>query len=342
MSELQGTWYDGQSSRTRAVRLRATAGNLRIETDAEETQDWPLSAFTISPRLGSTPRILQLPGGGRIECADSPLLAQWFPRPPSRIEAAADWLERRRVAILGAAITTVLATVVFMRVGVPWLATEIAERMPPAVERHISEQVIALLERMHFEPTQVPEPRRRSLERGFRALVAAEARSEQMRLRIVSAPGIGPNAFALPDGSIFMTDELVELAKSDEELLAVLAHEAGHHVHRHGMRQTLESSSVFVLTGMLFGDMSGSSLAVSIPAVLLSNGFSRGHEREADAYAFDLLRRKGYSPNAFASMMRRLSQELPKGMEEGAAGYLSTHPPSPERIAAAERAARGE
>lgn len=342
MSELYGTWYDGQSSRTQAVRLHATVDQLRIETDANQANVWPLSALVISPRLGSTPRILQLPDGGRIECPDSPLLAQWFPQPPSRIEAAADWLERRRMAILGAAMATVLATVVFMRVGVPWLATEIAERMPPPVERHLSAQVIVLLERLHFEPTQVPAARCQRLERGFHALVAGEPRSEQMRLRIVSAPGIGPNAFALPDGSIFMTDELVELAESDEELLAVLAHEAGHHVHRHGMRQTLESSSVFVLAGMLFGDMSGSSLAVSIPAVLLSNGFSRGHEREADAYAFGLLRRKGRSPKAFASMMRRLSQELPKGMEEGPAGYLSTHPPSPERIAAAERAARGE
>lgn len=343
MNGIHGTWYDGQSSRTRAVRLHATLGrNLRAETEAGESHDWPLSALTISPRLGNTPRILRLPDGGRIECPDSPLLAQWFPRPSSRIEAFADWLERRRLAILGAAIATVLATVVFMRVGVPWMATEIAKRMPPAVERHVSGQVIALLERMYFKPTEVPSARRQALERGFRALVATEPRSEQMRLRIVRAPLIGPNAFALPDGSIFMTDELVELAESDEELLAVLAHEAGHHVHRHGMRQTLESSSVFVLAGMLFGDMSGSSLAVSIPAVLLSNGFSRGHEREADAYAFDLLLRKGHSPKAFASMMRRMSQEIPRGMEEGVAGYLSSHPPSPERIAAAERAARGE
>ena len=39
---------------------------------------------------------------------------------------------------------------------------------------------------------------------------------------------IDANAFALPSGIIVMTDELVELAKSDDELISVLAHEIGH------------------------------------------------------------------------------------------------------------------
>lgn len=339
MNILQATWFDGRTTRARPVRLYVDAGMLHIDEDGSEPLRWPLASIRVSPRLGSTPRILQLPDGGRIECADVPMLREWFGAPSSRIEAFVDWLERRRLAIVAAAVLTVLATVALVHTGVPWLAQEIAERMPPAVERHVSNQVVALLERVHFSPSQVPAIRQQSLQRAFVAMVAGEPRSQDMRLRIVHAPGIGPNAFALPDGRIFMTDALVQLAQSDEERLAILAHEAGHHVHRHGMRQALESSSVFLLAGMLFGDVSGSSLAVSIPAVLLSNGFSRSHEREADAYAFDLLLRRGRSPKAFAAIMRRLSQEVPADMDEGTVGYLSTHPSSPERIRAAEQAA---
>lgn len=342
MSELAGIWYDGQSSRSRAVRLYSpVAGCLRIDAGPDDAHDWSLRDIAISPRLGRTPRILRLPDGGRIECADAPLLAAWFPRAPSRVEALADGLERRRWAIAAAAAFTAVFIFAFLRFGVPWAAMEVAERMPSSVERHVSDQVVVLLERMHFSPSRVPAARREKLQREFRALVAGESRSQQMRLNIVSAAVIGPNALALPDGRIYLTDELVALAGSDEEILAVLAHEAGHHVHRHGMRQALESSSVFLLAGMLFGDASGSSLAVSIPAALLSNGFSRGHEREADAYAFDLLRRHGHSPRAFASLLQRLSRKLPSEIEQGPAGYLSTHPPSPERIQAAERAAAG-
>ncbi|MGH8078514.1 MAG: M48 family metallopeptidase [Lysobacter sp.] len=340
MSELVGTWFDGRSSRARGVRLRLSPpADIRFETDEGEIHDWPVAEIAISPRLGSTPRVLRREGHGQIECADSPLLGAWLPGRSSRIEAFADWLERRRMAIATAAVVTVLATVAFVQFGVPKLAKVVAERMPHSVERHATKQVVAVLERTHFEPTRQPASRQQHLQREFATMVQGEPRAEQMRLHIVDAPAIGPNAFALPDGQIYVTDGLMELAGSDDELLAVLAHEAGHHAHRHGMRQTLESSSVFLLAGMLLGDVSGSSLAVSIPAVLLSNGFSRGHEREADEYAFALLQRRGRSSQAFADIMRRLSKGVPAGMEEGPIGYLSTHPPSPKRIAAAEEAA---
>lgn len=332
-------WYDGESSRARAVQLTCADGVLLLAFDDGSHGQWPLQTITISPRLGSTPRILRLPDGARVEVADSPDLERWFKHTGSRIEGFADWLERRRAAIFASAALVLVATVAFLHFGMPWLAREAAQRMPPAVERHASEQVVAMLERVHFHPSQLPAERRTELERRFRALVAGEPRYADLRLSIVRAPGIGPNAFALPDGRIFVTDELIELAANDDEVLAVLAHEAGHHVHRHGMRGALESSSIFLVAGVLFGDVSGSSLAVSIPATLLTSGFSRGYEREADAYAFDLLLRRGQSPKAFAAMMRRLSADLPDGLEHGAVGYLSTHPPSPERIAAAERAA---
>lgn len=331
--------YDGQSSRMRAARLDCADGFLQLAFEDGQLQQWPLEAVRIRPRLGNTPRLLQLPDGGRVEVADSPELERWFPDGGGRIEGWADWLERRRSAILGSALLVLAATVLFLRNCMPWLAREAAERMPPVVERHVSEQVIALLDRLHFEPSQVPAARRATLEQRFLQLVRGEPRSAQMRIVFVDAVRIGANAFALPDGRIFVTDQLLELAGSDDEVLAVLAHEAGHHVHRHGMRSALEQSSVFVTAGLLFGDASGSSLAVSIPVTLLGSGFSRGHEREADAYAFDLLRRHGQSPKAFASMMRRLSAQVPEALEKGPIGYLSTHPPSPERIAAAEQAA---
>ncbi|MFC3549846.1 M48 family metallopeptidase [Lysobacter cavernae] len=340
MNELTGQWFDGRSSRALGVRLRlAMPGVLRVEDAQGDAHDWPLAEITLSPRLGSTPRMLRRHGHGQIECADSPLLDAWLPRHSSRIEAFADWLERRRTAIALAAFVTVLTTVGFVQFGVPALARVVAERIPQAVERHASAQVVVLLERSHLAPTQQSPDRQARLQREFAHLIQDEPRASQMQLRIVDAPGIGANAFALPDGRIYVTDQLLAQVGSDDALLAVLAHEAGHHVHRHGMRQALESSSVFLLAGMLFGDVSGSSLAVSIPAVLLSNGFSRGHEREADAYAFGLLERRGRSPQAFADMLRRLERSSPKGRAEGAAGYLSTHPPNPERIRAAEAAA---
>jgi Zn-dependent protease with chaperone function len=163
-----------------------------------------------------------------------------------------------------------------------------------------------------------------------------------LRLDFRDAPSLGPNAFALPDGQVVMTDQLVSLVSDDDELLAVLAHEAGHHEHRHGMRRGLESSAAVVVIGFLFGDLSGTgSLSVSIPTLLVNSGFSRRHEREADEFAFALLPRHGISPDAFARVMARLSGDEGHS-PAGPIGYLSTHPPSDERIQAARRAAEKE
>lgn len=338
MSEVAGEWYDGQASRPRPVRLsRTPAGDIRIVA-GHETLELPPQAIAISPRLGRTPRILRLAGCGQIECPDSPELDRWFAA-PSRVEAFADWLERRRTAAVAAALVTVLGVVAFFRWGLPAASAWLAPRVPPAVERAMSSNAMALLDRIGLRPTRLPAARREALQGQFRTLVRELPRERDMRLEFRHAPGFGANAFALPDGRLLMTDQLVALANNDEELLAVLAHEAGHHEHRHALRQTIESSGILVMGALLFGDVSGNSLGVSLPTVLLESGFSRGHESEADEFALRLLLRQGHSPQAFADILRRLSKEH-GGDGPQAIGYLSTHPPTQERIERAERAAR--
>ena len=338
MNEIHATWYDGRGSRGRAARLTQPAAHtLRLESEGT-VLEFAVAGVTLSPRLGTMPRTLSLPGEGHLEIADSPLLDEWVPT-SSRIEAAAHWLERRRSAAIGAALVTVLGVVFFFQVGLPWMANQLAPVIPPAMERTITRQAMALIDRVHTRPSQLPLERRAELQRGFAALVAGLPREGDFRLEFRSAPELGPNAFALPDGLVVVTDELVALVQSDDELLAVLAHEAGHHEHRHGMRQALQSSAVVVVAGFLFGDLSGTgSLSVSIPVLLLESGFSRTHEREADEFAFALLKRRGRSPADFATVMSRLSRHYDE-QDRGAISYLSTHPASAERIEAARRAA---
>lgn len=337
MNRIEGDWYDGVSSRARRVAIvRGDDGLLHFD-DGDAGARYAPGAIRLGSRLGNTPRVLALPDGSRVECADSPLLDDWFPV-HSWIEAWADWLERRRSAILVAALGTIACVVVFFRFGVPWAAMQLAERIPRGVEVASSEQVMAVFRRMGVGDSRLPEARQEALRQRFTMLVAGEPRHRELQLAFAHAPRLGPNAFALPDGRVFMTDALVELA-DDDELLAVLAHEAGHHVHRHGLRQAIESSSVVVIVGLMLGDASGSSLVASIPSVLLASGFSRGHEREADGYALDLLDRRGIAPEAFTRVMQRL--QLAHGPGGEAPGWLSTHPPTPERIRAARNRRSG-
>lgn len=314
------------------------SGTLRVEVEGEAPRDYVTDTLELSPRLGRMARTLKLPEHGHLEVEDSPQLDQWVPR-TSRVEAWADWLERRRSAALTAAAVTVVGVVLFFQLGLPWMANRLAPVIPAPMERVITKQAMALLDRLHLKPSKLPAERREQLQAKFATLVAGLPREADFRLEFRDAPTIGPNAFALPDGLVVITDQLVKLVEADEELLAVLAHEAGHHEHRHGMRQALQSSAVVVVAGFLFGDLSGTgSLSVSIPVILLESGFSRDHEREADAFAFRLLEERGMSPAEFGKVMGRLSKHYGES-SDGAFTYLSTHPATAERIEAANRAA---
>jgi Zn-dependent protease with chaperone function len=154
---------------------------------------------------------------------------------------------------------------------------------------------------------------------------------------------IGANAFALPGGAIVMTDALVEALGDDDHIAAVLSHELGHVHYRHGARLILQASITALASAAVLGDVSSvASLAATIPTVMLHTSYTRDFERESDRFAFALLRQTGRSPRLFGESLAAL--EKSRGNEPGKSGrqtgYLSSHPPTEERMKAAEEASK--
>jgi beta-barrel assembly-enhancing protease len=96
-----------------------------------------------------------------------------------------------------------------------------------------------------------------------------------------------PNAIAVPGGGIGVTPPLLELVASERGLAFVLAHELGHHQHRHIPRR-LGRGLVYGLAGAVFF---GSDILSPVRSVydMAETGYSRRQEREADEYALDLV-----------------------------------------------------
>jgi len=142
---------------------------------------------------------------------------------------------------------------------------------------------------------------------------------------------IGPNAFALPDGTIIMTDQLVLLSHNNEELLSILAHEIGHIKHRHALRMVFQNSAVFIIITTITGDATTASGMVStLPTMLVESSFSRELEAQADDYAMFVMKKTHIDLHYFADIMARLSQgEKGSDVEE----YFSSHPITASRIA---------
>ena len=338
MNAIPGFRYGPHAPAVEHVALAADGANIVIFT-AEDRYTFARDAFRTESPLPGLPRRLHAPDGSTIETDASDVIDAWFQRDDCVARAAfaleSRWLGTAAIALLAALVVWLLVTY-----AMPLFAKPVAARISPKAERIIAQRALDTWDRMF--------PRKSTLERHeqqrVHALVAQlmegepEASSYELQFRPMGAP----NAFTLPGGIIVVTDELVRFVGDDDELLAVVAHEMGHAHGHHATRLVLQQSGVAVLMTAIAGDAVGMTiLAAAVPSVLLNARYGRALEGEADAYAFDLLDRHGVSPQAFANVMKRFAAKYESEVRtDGVLEYMSSHPPSAERIERAEEAAR--
>ena len=147
--------------------------------------------------------------------------------------------------------------------------------------------------------------------------------------------------FAVPGRKIGVYAGLLDVAENASQLAAVMGHEVGHVLARHGNERisqntafqlsqaavaaTLANSDMSTGTGLLI--MAGFGLGAQVGVLL---PFSRTHESEADTIGLELMARAGFDP--------RESVRLWENMAAAAGGaappeFLSTHPSDQSRIA---------
>ena len=334
-SRFQGRWRDGASAAEVLVDLERDGDMLVIRRE-QEIARVALDAIVADAPLPGVARLLALPDGAQVETDNHDAVAALFP-PRNPIDAGAFRLESSWPAALSAIPVIAGVAWLFVAVLMPLAADPVARMISPRIELAMGEQVLATLDHTVLKPSRLDPDTQDEVERQFREFVAGEPREQDYEL-VFRSGAMGPNAFALPGGIVVVTDDMVKLADSEGELMAVLAHEIGHLRSRHALRLVLQDSGVVVLVTALAGDaVSMTFLAAALPTALLQSHYSRQFEAEADDYAFAHLKRHGYSPQLFAEMMRRLQQaSKSSGQEGGVLQYFSTHPLTEERIQRAE------
>lgn len=145
-----------------------------------------------------------------------------------------------------------------------------------------------------------------------------------------------PNACALPGGFIFVSHSLAALCPSDDELASVLAHEIGHIVKGHAIDSLLAAKLGGILRGGSVGRNPLGPLLGKLLSDLLSTDYSRSQEFEADEFALKLMGAAGRDGHGMISLFRRLDA-LRGGERSSLGSYFASHPPFPDRIAAAHR-----
>ncbi len=144
------------------------------------------------------------------------------------------------------------------------------------------------------------------------------------------------NAFSAPGGIIFLTRGIVDLADSEDELAAILAHEIMHIVAKDPLK-AIKSQRMKTLGTFAAGEAMGSGNEVlgifqesvlDISGTLLQKGYSRGQEKSADLGALELMAATGYERAALLAMLEKV-----KAIEKKKAKAFSAHPSAAKRIA---------
>jgi beta-barrel assembly-enhancing protease len=182
-----------------------------------------------------------------------------------------------------------------------------ANLLTPDEERIVGQRLAYLYEQRHQPLKDGPTQAR--LER-IQTRLRPSTGGQTLKIRIIQ--GKRPEAVSFPQGNIYITTALIKLTENDDELAAVIAHEAAHVACRHlarliALAQTLSPAEreSFPTRGAL---LTGQSLQFAFPAAL--NDTRLRAEMEADRLALGWLEGAGYRTESLAALLKRLAKHL--------------------------------
>jgi predicted Zn-dependent protease len=150
---------------------------------------------------------------------------------------------------------------------------------------------------------------------------------DRLTVRLLNAQHI--NAFALPNGSVYVNSGLVARFENEAQLATVLAHEGAHFTHRHSLQQAerVRNAAAFALVVAMLGV----PLVGDLVALSSMFGFSREHEREADEIGYQRLLAAGYAPRESIRTFEHLQAEI-RAADIKEPFFFASHPKLQERI----------
>lgn len=353
---LRARWFDGASSQARTVLvvLEPAPGGPQLALHApgqpprrfaHGAVEWPEEW---NPRRPPPRLVVDLGDGGSLEI-DEPAAWQAMLSAAGHRPGLAQRMQTRWPVFAAVLVLAAAGLFLFYRHGTPWLATQLTRHVPLAWETALSQQVLHQMDDGTLKPSKLAPERQAELRARFDALAAQAGTGRYAgyapRYALQFRSGLGANAFALPGGTVVVTDALVEAARAhrlgDDAIAGVLTHEIGHVAHRHTTRMVVEQGVLNIGLGLALGDVSG--LLSTGGSLLTGLAYRRNHEREADCHALALMRAAGLSTAPMADLLLAIAQEGAahrKGQdgsaqapqeENGLWSLLSSHPDTAAR-----------
>ncbi|MBX9455410.1 MAG: M48 family metallopeptidase [Rhizobium sp.] len=328
----RGTWHPPRSNAALEASLLAegTRLSIRLDDGAIVYRD-DLKSVKVSDRIGSIPRRIHLHNDSMFETPDNDAIDGLLRAHKADRTGWIAELEQFRPRLIGFVVLVFLLAGLIYRYALPALVEVAVLVTPPAVPRWLSTGTLSSLDQTMLAPTKLSVAEQQKIKKGFDRIASFSTRGTAgYSLNFRDGGFIGPNAFALPDGTLVITDQLVRMAGGDTEMiLGVLAHEIGHVEREHSLRQVYRAAGLAGLIMLIAGDVgSGGEEVLTDGAALLALSHSRSAESEADRISVELMAKAGHDPAAIGRFFKMLEDKLG---DQGGTSMLSTHPGTPER-----------
>ena len=185
-----------------------------------------------------------------------------------------------------------------------------------------------------------------------------DGRPNNVNILIQQSPEV--NAFTYPNGTIVLNTGLLAALHSEDELVAILAHEIAHFILDHSIVNIIEqkerekraafwSSLLTGVTAMAEGVIASknnyytpgvASIGVATLSTVISSRiverlgmeFNWDQEKEADQIALQILKLLKYDPNGLATALSRIGEEALNNHRSALYIHSDTHPSLIERI----------
>ncbi|HYW58776.1 MAG TPA: M48 family metallopeptidase [Polaromonas sp.] len=305
--QLNANYFDGVSARAHPVTLELDKDALNISGEGVNRVvtlgdvQWP-------ERTRHGMRVAHFRTGGSVQCANPVAWDEWCAASGQREPLVVRMQQSWRWVVASMVMLLVLG-VALQRWGLPVASRALVAVTPSTVDASLGEASLALVDEHLMRPSELPAAEqarlRAALEQAVSAMPSGAFPAWRLEFR---QSRMGPNALALPGGTLIMTDELVELVGRDEKVItAVLAHELGHVKHRHGVRAIVQVTILSALSAVVLGDFS--TLLASVPVLLGQASYSRDAEHEADVEAVRVLRAANISPDVMVALFDKLEEQ---------------------------------
>ncbi|MGB7318607.1 MAG: M48 family metallopeptidase [Planktotalea sp.] len=340
---LDGSAFLPSASRKVAARLDVADHNGQtwvriIGAGEEELARDILASVQIDPALGRTPRKLTFSDGTVFETPDHAGF--------QHIDGDSYWsklhrLERFSPHLVGFTLACLAAAYLLWRYGLDALAGIAVAMTPMVVVEQIDRGTLQTLDYVMAEPSRLPQSEKdRALviyERVVAALPEKERKARDFKLLFRDMPEVGANAFALPGGTMVMTDDLIQDFPSEDVLAGILGHEVGHVVEEHGLRRLYRSLGAYVLIALLAGETGPMLEDVLLEGnALLSLSYGRDQESAADEFGLALSHQAGYDPAGLKEFFETLAKEMGEPPQ-----WMSSHPNHDNRVQAIDAFIKG-